>query len=106
MYKLLTAKMFKTKIEGNENLTIVKFKADWSGACQIISPVYEELSETYKNRAGFYCIEVEKNKTISKQYGIVELPTILFFRQGQVVDHSVGLVPKDVLIKKIEDCIN
>lgn len=86
-------------------LSLVQFKADWSGACQIISPVYEELAKSYSDSANFFSIDVEEEEGVAKDYGIVEFPTILFFRDGQVIDHVVGLIPKNALIIKIENAL-
>lgn len=106
MSKPLTGKMFKKKVLESLQLTVVQFKANWNGACQIISPVYEELSNAYAGNAVFFIIDIDKNKTIAKEYGITELPAILFFFNGQVIDHVMGLVPKDVLVTKIENALS
>lgn len=98
--------MFKKKVLESLKLTVVQFKANWNGACQIISPVYEELSNAYAGNAVFFIIDIDKNKTIAKEYGITELPAILFFFNGQVIDHVMGLVPKDVLVTKIENALS
>ena|SRR5882672_11168903 len=89
----------------NRGLSLVQFKTDWSGACQIISPVYEELAKSYKGTASFFSIDVEKEKGVDIDFGVTEYPTILFFRKGQVIDHVVGLTPKNVLITKIENAL-
>jgi thioredoxin 1 len=87
-------------------LSVVHFKTDWSGACQIISPVYEELAKSYKGNANFFSIDVEKENGVDVDFGVTEYPTILFFRNGQVIDHVVGLTPKNVLITKIENALS
>ena len=84
---------------------MVHFRTDWSGACHIIAPVYEELSKSYKGMADFFSIDVEQETGIGTELGVREIPTILFFRDGKVVDHVVGLIPKNILITKIEHAL-
>jgi thioredoxin 1 len=97
---------FKKVVIGSRGLTLVQFKTEWSGACQIISPVFEELAMSYKGSVGFYSVDVEKEAGLEKEYGVMEIPTILFFRNGRVIDHVVGLVPKNVVISKIENALS
>lgn len=97
---------FKRVVIGNRGLTLVQFKTEWSGACQIISPVYEELAMSYKGSVSFYSVDVEKETGLEKEYGVMEIPTILFFRNGRVIDHVVGLAPKNVVISKIENALS
>ena len=61
-------------------LSLVHFKAKWSGACQIIEPLYNELAKSYKGVVHFYSIDVEKMNGLEKEYGVLDFPTILFFK--------------------------
>jgi thioredoxin 1 len=105
MNKQITKSHLMKEVINNMTLSLVQFKTDWSGACQIISPVYEELAKSYKGAANFFSIDVEEEKGVDKDFGVMEIPTILFFRNGQVIDHVVGLIPKNVLIMKIENAL-
>ena len=102
---MISKKEFKNEVIDNMNLSLVQFKIEWSGACQIISPIYEELAASYKGQANFFTVDVEKEKGIDGDYGIMELPTILFFKNGKVVDHITGLIPKNTMITKIENAL-
>ena len=104
MNKQITKARLQKEI-GNLTLSLVQFKTDWSGACQIISPVYEELAKSYRGTANFFSIDVEKEKGVDIDFGVTEYPTILFFRKGKIIDHIVGLTPKNVLITKIENAL-
>lgn len=86
-------------------LTLIQFKTEWNGACQIIAPIYDDLSKTYAGTVRFYSIDAEKEKEIAHEYRITELPTILFFKQGQVIDHVLGLSPKTTIVTKIENAL-
>ncbi len=106
MTRAISKNEFKSEIIDSMNLSLVQFKMDWSGACQIISPIYEELATSYLGQAKFYIVDVEAETGIDKEYGITELPTILFFRNGRIVDHVTGLTPKNVMISKIENALS
>lgn len=106
MNREISRKEFKKEVIDNTALALVQFKTEWSGACQIISPVYEELAKSYRGQASFFTVDVEKEQGIENDYGVMELPTILFFRRGQVIDHITGLIPKNVMISKIENALS
>jgi thioredoxin 1 len=96
---------FKTEIMKTNNLSVVQFKVEWSGACQIIDPVYKELSKSYKGQVNFFSVDADKERDLYREFGISELPTILFFKSGQLIDHAVGLTSKNKLIAKIENAL-
>jgi thioredoxin 1 len=105
MSTALSKAELENEITGNSNLSLVQFRLDWSGACQIIAPVYEELSGSYSGVVNFYTVDVEQEQGVDDEYGIVELPTILFFKKGKIVDHIRGLVSRNVMISKIENAL-
>ncbi len=96
---------FRKHVIESADLTLVQFKTEWNGACQIVSMIYDDLAISYKGSANFYTVDVEKENDLNSEYGITELPTILFFKAGEVIDHIVGLTPKDVLKNKIENAL-
>lgn len=98
-------KFSKEKVESS-TLSLVQFKTEWNGACQILSMIYDDLSKSYTGVVDFYTVDYDQEKSLSKHYGIMEVPTILFFRGGKVVDHTIGLIPKNVLITKIENALS
>jgi thioredoxin 1 len=106
MSKEISTDIFSRKVIDNPGLSIVRFYKSWNGACQIIAPIFDELSVSYKGQASFYSVDVEANKDLATGYGIMDVPTILFFRMGMVIDHSTGLTPKNILIHKIEKALS
>lgn len=88
-----------------DGLSLVKFKTEWSGACQILEPIFNKLALPYKGAVHLFTIDVEVEKGVQEEYGIIELPTILFFSKGIIIDHTVGLISKDCLIEKIENAL-
>ncbi|HEY0679039.1 MAG TPA: thioredoxin domain-containing protein [Chitinophagaceae bacterium] len=105
MSRQVTKKDFKKEVMDNMNLSLVHFKTEWNGACQIISAIYDDLERSYHGIAHFFSIDIEKEEGINEEFGIMELPTILFFRGGKVIDFAIGLTPKNVLITKIENAL-
>lgn len=105
MNRTISKNDFKKEVTGNINLTLVQFTIEWNGACQIIAPVFEELAKSYKGQASFYTVDIEKEKGIEKEFGIMELPTILFFKGGEIIDHVKGLISKNKMIMKIENAL-
>ncbi|HEY6436857.1 MAG TPA: thioredoxin domain-containing protein [Ignavibacteriaceae bacterium] len=96
---------FRKEVISSPNLTLVHFKKEWNGACQIISPIYEELAKSYKGQANFFTVDVDKETGIDHDFGVTEFPTILLFRSGEVIDYVAGLTPKNVMITKIENAL-
>ena len=105
MNRMLSKKDFKKEIIESGNLSLVQFKQEWSGACQIISPIYEELANSYGGQVNFFTVDIEKEAGLENEYGVIEIPTILFFKSGKVIDHIKGLVPRNVMINKIENAL-
>lgn len=92
---------FFENIKEKENLILVKFDAEWSGPCHIIEPILEKLSFEFKNKVKFLKIDVDRNLTTKNEYGISKVPTLLFFKDGQILDHVEGAVPEKIIIDKL-----
>ncbi len=106
MNRTISRDEFRKQVIESITLSLVQFKIEWRGACQIVSPIYEELAASYKGQANFFTVDVEDGSGLDNEYGIMELPTILFFKSGKVIDHVAGLTPKNVVISKIENALN
>ena len=81
---------------------IVDFWAEWCGPCRMVGPIVEEIGEEYKEKAVVVKVDVDSNPGISAKYGIRNIPTILYFKNGEIVDKQVGAVPKSNLVSKLE----
>ncbi|CAN5806173.1 hypothetical protein BH11BAC3_BH11BAC3_45700 [soil metagenome] len=102
MIKISDKKAFGEKIVNGTGLHIVRFCAEWSGPCQMMSPIYLEIVGLYKESASFYKVDIDEAPLLKKQFGIKELPTILFYKNGDMIDFAMGLISRDVLIAKME----
>ena len=81
---------------------VVDFWAEWCGPCKMIVPIIDEMSKDYEGKALIGKVNVDQNANVSAQFGVRSIPTVLFIKNGEVVDKSVGAVPKATLDSKLE----
>ena len=94
---------FQAEVEGSGDLTMVDFWATWCGPCRIVAPVVEELATEYAEKGlKVGKLDVDANPQTAAKFGIRSIPTILFFKDGEIVDRVVGAMPKPHFAEKIE----
>jgi thioredoxin 1 len=93
---------FENKVLKADKPTLVDFWATWCKPCLMIAPILDELSIEYGDRVSFVKLDVDQNPKTASQYGIMSIPTLLIFKNGEPVTHIVGLRPKDELKKNLE----
>lgn len=98
----LTDANFDEVVLKSDKPVLVDFWAEWCGPCRMVGPVVEELSKDYAGKAVVGKVDVDSNPGISTKYGIRNIPTLLFFKGGEIVDKQVGAVPKSVLAGKLD----
>jgi thioredoxin 1 len=81
---------------------IVDFWAEWCGPCRMVGPIVEEVGVDYEGKAIVAKVDVDSNPGITAKYGIRNIPTILFFKNGEVADKQVGAVPKSAIVSKLD----
>ncbi len=97
-----TESNFETLALQTDKPVMVDFWAEWCGPCRMVGPIVEEISNDYDGKAVIGKVNVDENPGISAKYGIRNIPTILFLKNGEVVDKSVGAVPKNILTGKLD----
>ena len=80
---------------------LVDFWAEWCGPCRMVGPIVEELAGEYEGKAVVGKVNVDHNPNVAAKYGIRSIPTIVFLKNGEIVDKSVGAVPKNQLADKL-----
>ena len=99
----LTDTNFDEMVLKSDKPVLVDFWAEWCGPCRMVGPVVEELSKDYDGKALVGKVDVDSNPGISMKYGVRNIPTLLIFKGGEIVDKQVGAVPKSVLASKIDN---
>ncbi len=99
----VTDENFAAEVQDQSGLTMVDFWATWCGPCRIVAPIVEQLAEEYHDsglRVGK--LDVDENPGMASRFGVRSIPTILFFKDGELVDKVIGAVPKPALDDKIQ----
>ena len=98
----VTDSSFKEEVLDSDVPVLVDFWAAWCGPCRMIAPVVEELAGEFAGRAKVVKMDVDQNTETPMQYGIRSIPTLLFFKDGQVADQLVGVSPKTDLVDRLD----
>jgi thioredoxin 1 len=92
---------FAAEIEQHQGLAIVDFWAEWCGPCRVVAPVLEQLAQEYEGRVKVAKVDVDANPRTQMRFNVRSIPTLLFFKNGALVDTVVGAVPKSYLVTKL-----
>ena len=97
-----TTSNFQEVVLNSDKPVLVDFWAEWCGPCRMVGPVVEELAKEYEGRAIIGKVNVDNNPGISMKFGIRNIPALLYFKNGEIVDKQIGAVPKNVLAQKLD----
>ena len=98
----LTDSNFQEKVLDTEGVAVVDFWAEWCGPCRMIGPIIEEMAKEYDGKALIAKVDVDSNPEISLKYGVRSIPTVLYLKNGEIVDKQVGATSKQVLSGKLD----
>lgn len=96
---------FDSVVLQSQSVVLVDFWATWCGPCKIIAPVIEELAKEYEGKVIFAKVNTDENADLASRYSIRGIPTLMFFKDGKVMDQVVGAVPKAQLKSKLDSLI-
>ncbi len=98
----ITDANFEELVLNSDKPVMLDFWAVWCGPCRMIAPIVEELSSEYEGKAVIGKVDVDSNPDISAKYGIRNIPTVLFIKNGEIVDKQVGAAPKQAFAAKLD----
>ena len=98
----LTDDNFESEVGSCELPLLVDFGADWCGPCQRLNPMLEELAEQFEGKLQVGKMDIDSNRNTPSKFGVMAVPTLIFFKDGKEVERIVGLLQKDALVKKIQ----
>ena len=97
----VTEQDFSGKVENGKGLSVVDFTAEWCGPCKALAPVLEELASEYAGKVSFFKLDVDRNQPVAQKYMVRSVPTLVFFKNGKIVDSLIGALPKQKLVEVI-----
>ena len=100
--KIVTDQSFATDVLGASGPVLVDFWAEWCGPCKMIAPALEEISGALGDKVTIAKLNIDENPDTPGRYGVRGIPTMLLFKNGQLVETVVGAVPKPYLVERIE----
>ena len=99
---ILDSSSFQTDVIDSGRPTLVDFSATWCGPCKQLLPIIEDLASEFRDRVQIAKIDLDENQEIAVRYGVQAVPSLLFFRGGEVVDRLVGVHPRAAIAERLE----
>jgi len=82
---------------------VIDFWAEWCGPCKILSPTVDQVAGEMKGKVKFGKVDVDAESDLAQKFEVMSIPTLIFFKDGEMVDRSTGAIPKETLLKKIKE---
>lgn len=101
----ITDSNFEDKVLNSKKPVMVDFWAEWCGPCRMVGPIVDEISDDYKDKALIAKLDVDSNQEFAAKYGVRNIPTVLFFKDGELVDRKVGVAPKENYTETLDNLL-
>ena len=104
--KTLNIDNFDKEINNTDKLVLIDFYATWCGPCQMLSPIIEEIAEEYADKLEVFKVNVDSNQELAIKYDVLSIPTLMYFKNGKMLNTTVGFIPKTELKNVISELLN
>jgi len=101
----LTDQNFENEVKASQIPILVDFWAEWCAPCRMVAPVLDELAEEFDGKVKIGKLNVDQNRSVAAQYGVMSIPTLILFKNGELVEQMVGAQPKENLQKVIQSAL-
>lgn len=101
----LTDKNFDSEVLKSDQPVLVDFFAEWCGPCKMQAPIVEELEQEFAGKAKVMSLDVDANQQTASEFQVMSIPTLIFFKNGKVVERVMGLQRKDALVEKLNSLL-
>ncbi len=101
MATIITDQNFDSEVLNSELPVLVDFFAQWCGPCKMLAPIIDELASEWEGKVKIFKLDVDKSPETAQKYGVMSIPTLIFFKKGEEVERITGALPKDSLEAKL-----
>lgn len=97
---------FESEVVSSEQAVVVDFWAEWCQPCKMLTPVLDKIAQSYSGRLKVVKCNVDENQDIASKYGVMSIPNLIFFKDGQIVNQAVGYMNEAQLSTKVDEVLN
>ena len=98
----VTEENFQSTVLESSVPVLVDFWADWCPPCKMIAPILEQIAGEYDGKALVCKLNVDENQALAQKYGVMSIPTLIFFKDGEIKDQAIGALPKDQIVSRLD----
>ena len=102
MAKIINTSQFRGSVEENQGVVVVDFFATWCGPCKMLAPVLEEVASD-RDELKVVKMDIDENMELAKTYGVMSVPTLMLFKDGNMISKKIGFMPKELITSWVEE---
>ena len=102
MNRIVSSNQFEKEVLNSKDLVLVDFSAAWCGPCKMLAPVIEDIENELDGKLKVYTVDIDQCRDIANEFYITSVPTVMMLKNGEIVDKSIGFMPKEKIMPKIQ----